>query len=154
MDHWDTTGKFNQPLWYPARSLWFGWTQQAIWLARLGLIDAAKDYLVKKLSDSRGTNEFDSPNRMRFLSFWGPGFDYTPDHNWGGSGMIALQEMLMQTTDNRIFILSAFPKDWDVNFKLHGPKNTTVECIYRNGKIEKLKISPKRRAKDIICTQK
>ena len=33
---------------------------------------------------------------LRFPSFWGPVFDWTPDHSWGGSSMIGLQEMLTQ----------------------------------------------------------
>jgi KduI/IolB family len=26
----------------------------------------------------------------RFPAFWGPGFDWLPDHNWGGSGMMGV----------------------------------------------------------------
>ena len=35
------------------------------------------------MSDARGNNDYNSASRMRFPSFWGPGFDWTPDHNWG-----------------------------------------------------------------------
>ena len=135
---------------YPARDEWFGWTQQAIFLARLGLAEDARRYLVKKLSDARGGNVFETDARMRFPSFWGPGFDWTPDHNWGGSGMIALQEMLLQCTDDRLFILPAWPKDWDVDFKLHAPGRTVVECSYRSGRIERLDTLPQTRSSDIV----
>ncbi len=45
--------------------------------------------------------------RIVSLPFWGPGYDWTPDHNWGGSGMIGLQEMLLQTNGNLILL---FPR--------------------------------------------
>jgi hypothetical protein len=45
---------------------------------------------------------------------------------------------------DRILLLPAWPKDWDVDSKLHAPKNTVVEVRYRNGKIENLIISPVR----------
>ena len=64
--------------------------------------------------------------------------------------MIGVQEMLMQTVDDKIYLLPAWPKTWDVNFKLHAPGNTIVECVYRNGKVEKLEITPQIRAKDVI----
>ena len=43
----------------------------------------------------------------------------------------------------------AWPKDWDVSFKLHAPKHTTVECEYRDGKITKLSVTPETRRKDV-----
>ncbi len=117
-----------------------GWKQDAIWAARLGLIDEAKDLVVKKLENAE----------TRFPVFWGPGFDWTPDHNWGGSGMIALQEMLLQTDGDKIYLLPTWPKDWDVHFKLHAPYNTTVECKVKNSRVEILSVIPESRAKDII----
>lgn len=117
-----------------------GWKQDVIWAARLGLIDEAKELLIKKLGDAS----------TRFPTFWGPGYDWTPDHNWGGSGMIALQEMLLQTTNNHIFLLPCWSKDWDVYFKLAAPHNTTIECRYENGKIKELKVSPQSRTKNIL----
>ena len=106
----------------------------------MGLTDEAAAITIKKLRDS---------NR-RFPTFWGPGHDWVPDHNWGGSGMIGLQEMLMQTTDNRIILFPAWPKNWDVSFKLCAPKNTTVECTYQNGRVSSLKVTPENRMKDVI----
>ena len=74
--------------------------------------------------------------------------------NWGGSGMIGLHEMLMQTSDNRIILFPAWPKNWDVSFKLYAPKNTIVECIYKNGRIEKLEVTPESRIKDLVDMSK
>jgi alpha-L-fucosidase 2 len=39
----------------------------------------------------------------------------------GGSGMIALQLMLMQCDGKRIQLLPAWPDDWTADFKLHAP---------------------------------
>jgi hypothetical protein len=85
----------------------------------------------------------------RFPTFWGPGHDWVPDHNWGGSGMIGLQEMLMQTDGTKIYLFPAWPKEWNVQFKLHAPFNTTVEGVLENGKIKELKVTPEERRKDI-----
>lgn len=117
-----------------------GWKQDNIFAARLGLTEDAARMTVMKLQNSG----------RRFPAFWGPGFDWAPDHNWGGSGMIGLQEMLLQTDDKKIYLFPAWPKEWDVHFKLHAPYQTTVEGIVKNGKAEILKVSPESRRKDII----
>jgi hypothetical protein len=117
-----------------------GWKQDNILAADLGLTDEAARLTTLKLKDS---------NR-RFPAFWGPGFDWTPDHNWGGSGMIGLQEMLLQTDGKKIFLFPAWPKTWDVHFKLHAPYQTTVEGTVKDGKLIGLKVSPKTRMKDVV----
>jgi hypothetical protein len=86
----------------------------------------------------------------RFPAFWGPGFDWVPDHNWGGSGMIGLQEMLMQVDGKKIYLFPAWPKTWDVHFKLHAPYNTTVEGVLKNGKLIELIVIPEKRGMDVI----
>jgi hypothetical protein len=116
-----------------------GWKQDNIFAARLGLTDEAMKYTFTKLKDSE----------RRFPSFWGPGFDWTPDHNWGGSGMIGLQEMLLQDSGNQIILFPAWPKNIDVHFKLHAPQQTTVEVELLNGKVNIIKVSPESRRKDI-----
>lgn len=116
-----------------------GWKQDNIFAARLGLTDEAARLTKLKLQNSG----------RRFPAFWGPGFDWTPDHNWGGSGMIGLQEMLMQCDGKKIILFPAWPENWDVHFKLHAPYQTTVEGILKNGKLESLKVIPKERTKDI-----
>lgn len=128
----------DQPKWQKNRHE--SWHQDAIFCARLGLLTEARDLVWRKLQNGR----------HRFPAFFGPGHDWTPDHNWGGTGMIALQEMLMQNVGDSILILPCWPKEWNVSFKLHAPKQTTVECTYNNGKIEKLSVFPESRRKDII----
>ena len=56
---------------------YISWHQDAIFCARMGLTEQAKSVTLKKLSDSP----------RRYPTFWGPGHDWVPDHNWGGSGM-------------------------------------------------------------------
>lgn len=117
-----------------------GWKQYSIFAARLGLtVDAAKLSTLKFK---------DGPHR--FPAFWGPGFDWTPDHNWGGSAMIGVQEMLLQADDRKIYLLPAWPRDWDVAFKLHAPYQTTVEAVVKGGKVMAVKVTPAARAKDVI----
>lgn len=116
------------------------WHQDGIQLARMGMTKEAAEYNVKKLQDSL----------HRFPTFRGPGHDWVPDHNWGGSGMIGLQEMLMQTIGDKILLFPTWPKEWNVDFKLHAPQNTDVEVVYQEGKVVKLNVTPKEREKDVV----
>lgn len=116
------------------------WHQDAIFCARLGLTEEAKSVTLKKMTDAP----------RRFPTFWGPGHDWVPDHNWGGSGMIGVQEMLLQAVGEKIYLFPSWPKDWDVDFKLHAPGNTTVEGILKDGKLIRLKVMPESRQKDVV----
>lgn len=116
-----------------------GWKQDNIWAARLGLTAEAWQLTSLKLKNSE----------RRFPAFWGPGFDWVPDHNWGGSGMIGLQEMLLQTDDKRILLFPAWPKDRNVHFKLYAPYNTTIEAEWKDGKMASLVVVPAERMKDV-----
>ena len=117
-----------------------GWKQDNIFAARLGLVAEAASLTVKKLADGP----------RRFPAFWGPGFDWTPDHNWGGSGSIGLQEMLLQTAGKKIYLFPAWPSAWDVHFKLYAPYSTTVEAELKAGKLVSLKVEPEERRGDIL----
>lgn len=116
-----------------------GWSQSVIHSARLGMRGNAGKLIIDKIGDGP----------FRFPAFF-PGGDYAPDHNVGGSGMIGLQEMVLQTHNGKIHILPGCPKNWDIKFKLHAPENTIVEVSYKDGRIEKLNITPKSREKDVI----
>jgi len=125
--------------WVPMAKSHISWHQNGIFFARMGLTEEAAEYNIKKLENSG----------RRFPVFWGPGHDWVPDHNWGGSGMIGLQEMLLQTDGRKIYLLPAWPENWNADFKLHAPYNTIVECVVRNGKIKTLKVTPQARSKDV-----
>jgi hypothetical protein len=58
--------------------------------------------------------------------------------------------MLLQSDGDKIFLLPAWPEDWDVSFKLCAADNTTIECEYRDGKVQSLKVTPEPRKADII----
>lgn len=116
-----------------------GWKQDNIWAACLGLTDEAVRLSALKLADGP----------FRFPAFWGPGYDWAPDHNWGGSGMIGLQEMLLQAVGEKIHLFPAWPIEWNVHFKLHAPGNTTVEAELKDGELVGLTVIPEERRKDI-----
>jgi alpha-L-fucosidase 2 len=120
----------------------FGWRQEDIFMAYLGLAEDARNYLV-----GRAKNKHEG---SRFPAFWGPNYDWIPDQDHGGVLLKALQAMLMQTDGRKIYLLPAWPKDWDVDFKLHAPYQTVLEGRVRNGKIVDLEVWPPSRKKDII----
>ncbi len=118
-----------------------GHDQDEIHAAFIGL-----DQLAGKMLTRRFGTEYLT---ARFPTYW-YGYDWIPDHCHSGSGMIALQAMLMQCEDEKILLFPAWPKEWDVEFKLHAPYSTTVEGVYIDGKLKEVKVSPKSRAKDIV----
>ncbi len=166
--HWERVNNTEEPQLYPvypwglygvgkpnitlAQNVWkydpdclkfrshVGWKQDAIFAARLGLTAEADSLVRLKLKDAE----------TRFPAFWGPGYDWTPDHNWGGSGMIAVQEMLLQEVDNQIYLFPAWNEKVDVHFKLHLSGNTIVEAELKSGELKYLKVTPKWREKEIV----
>lgn len=111
-------------------------------MAYLGLTDQAREYLAGR---ARSFHE-----GSRFVAFWGPNYDWIPDQDHGGVLMKAFQSMLMQTDGRKIYLLPAWPKDWDVAFKLHAPWRTTVEGEFKSGKLTGLKVTPEIRKKDVV----
>ena len=105
-------------------------------MAYLGLVDQARDYVV-----SRALRKSDL--RFRHLN----------TEQFPLSYMSLLQAMLLQYEDEKILLFPTWPKEWDVEFKLHAPYETIVQGSYRNGKLERLKVTPEFRAKDVIKMQ-
>ena len=122
------------------RENYAAWTQGLIHYARLCMVEDAKRHIILKLENG--------PHR--FPAFWPQDIDWVPDHNWGGCGMIGMQEMLMQTHDDKIRLLPCWPAEWDVEFKLHAPGGTVVDCEVQKGKIIRLEVTPKEREKDVV----
>jgi hypothetical protein len=105
-----------------------GWKQDNIFAACLGLTAEAWELNRQKLANGP----------YRFPAFWGPGFDWSPDHNHGGSGMIGLQEMLLQETETgELQLLPAWPVEQDVHFRLHASGGRIVEVKVENKKVIK-----------------
>jgi hypothetical protein len=123
-----------------------GWSQDDIEAALLGLTDQARTFVSER---ARNKDE-----GSRFPAFWGPNYDWIPDQDHGANLVTALQMMLMQWDGDKILLFPAWPKDWDVEFKLHAPRNTIVEGVYQEGRLERLRVTPAEREKDIVrCDQ-
>jgi hypothetical protein len=122
-----------------------GWRQDAIFMDYLGLTDQARRSVVAR-ARSHDPAE-------RFPAFWGPNYDWTPDQDHGGVLMKAFQSMLLQTDGRRIFLLPAWPKDWEVTFKLHAPGQTVIEGVYRLGRLQSLRVTPASRRADVTIAR-
>ncbi|MCH7226095.1 DUF5703 domain-containing protein [Haloferula sp. A504] len=118
-----------------------GWQQGPIWAAMLGLTDEARAMVVERARDKA--------KGYRFPGFYGPNYDWTPDQDQIGVFQIALQRMLMQCEGDRILLLPAWPEEWDVHFKLHAPRQTTVQARVKDGKVVALKVHPESRRGDV-----
>ena len=111
-----------------------GWQQTAIQAAMLGLTDsAAKIMKINGLAYDK---------RFRFPGFWGPNYDYTPDQCHAGNYMNTIQTMLVQAEGNDVYLVPAWPAEWNVKFKLHVPGNRQVEGEWKNGKMVSVKKYP------------
>jgi hypothetical protein len=119
-----------------------GWGPDGNCAALLGLTDESARILAKKCANSHAG--------YRWPATWGPNFDWLPDQNHGGNLLETTQLMLLQCDGDKIRILPAWPKHWDVSFRLHATKQTTVDCEYRQGKIVKLQVIPPSRLKDVV----
>lgn len=144
----------------------FCWFQGGIFTACLGLTEEAKHYALAKFlhpfvtppgGSLKGVHTWklhwlDTPGWKvpRYPAFWdNMVFDQRPDMDHGGSAMIMLQEMLLQSVDDQILLLPAWPADWEVDFKLHAPQQTVVEAKARGGKIVDMTVLPASRAKHV-----
>ncbi len=120
----------------------FGWRQDELFMAYLGLAEDARRSLVARARSKHAGS--------RFPAFWGPNYDWIPDQDHGGVLMKTLQAMLLQTDGKTIHLLPAWPVDWNVSFRLHAPYRTVVECRFENGEVQSLEVTPENRAKDVI----
>ncbi|CAN5500739.1 hypothetical protein BH11ARM1_BH11ARM1_06880 [soil metagenome] len=123
-----------------------GWGYDGNIAAMLGDTQEAARILLRKSANSNPL--------YRWPASWGPNFDWLPDQNHGGNLLLTTNLMLLQAEPTElggaIRILPAWPKDWDVSFKLHAPGKTTVTCVAKAGKIVSLEVSPESRRKDIV----
>ena len=118
-----------------------GWAQDEVQMAYLGAAEQARASIVQRASRRYG--------KARFPAFWGPNFDWIPDQDHGGNLLMALQAMLIQCSGREIRLFPAWPRDWDVDFKLHAPHQTTVRGVYRAGKLIELDVTPSSRRADV-----
>jgi hypothetical protein len=118
------------------------WTQDQIMYAYAGMSEEAKDGLIHRWSTYS--------KRLRLPMFGAEEPDYVPDLDHNGSGSVALQRMVVQEVGEKIYVLPAWPREWDGSFKLHLRNSTVIQGAVKNGKIEYLNISPENRRKDIV----
>ncbi len=134
---------------HPRQKRNFCWYQSLIYTADLGLTEQARELALGKLLWPY--YEKGGQSGMRYPAFYDThGFCQRPDFDHGGCAMVGLQEMLMQTVDGKILLFPAWPRNWDCEFKLHASFNTTVEGTFKAGKLEKLTVTPKSRAKGVV----
>jgi alpha-L-fucosidase 2 len=117
------------------------WGQDGEDVALLGMTDDAQSEVVANFTAYGGE---------RYKWFWKQGHDWEPDMDNGGAGQSILQLMLMQCDGKRIQLLPAWPADWNGDFKLHAPYQTTVQATVRGGKITALTVTPAARRKDVV----
>lgn len=135
-----------------------GWQSAPVQAAYLGLAREAARLVSINFNDRfiawHGNVDPDAPfpsrPRARFPAFWETKMDGTPDNDHGANSVNALQSMLLQSDGRKIFLLPAWPEDWDVSFKLWANDNTTVECDYHAGKVQSLKVTPSSRRADVV----
>ena len=120
----------------------FGWRQDDIFAAYLGLADTARDYVLGRAKSKNAES--------RFPAFWGPNYDWVPDQDHGSVLLKTLQAMIMQSDGRKIYLFPAWPRKWNVDFKLHAPLKTVIEGTFNNGVAKVLKVTPRSRTKDII----
>jgi alpha-L-fucosidase 2 len=117
------------------------WGQDGEEAALLGLTDVAQHEVIANCTDY---------GDQRFKWFWKPGNDWIPDMDNGGAGMETLQLMLIQCDGKRIQLLPAWPSNWNADFKLYAPYQTTIQAKVSNGKITDLQVTPPERQKDVV----
>jgi autotransporter-associated beta strand protein len=135
-----------------------GWLYTPTVAAQLNLPQQAKFYALRNFLDplpetvGNGTASVSNPypGKPRFHAFWESRFDYIPDQCHGGSTIHGLENMIVQSHGNKIYLFPAWPEEWDVNFKVHAAQNTVLEGVYQNGVLQSLTVNPPSRAADVI----
>jgi alpha-L-fucosidase 2 len=122
------------------------WTQDQIHWAYAGNAKEAQEGLIHRFRHAS--------TQCRFPVYGSQSPDSCPDFDHFGAGSTALQRMLIQYDGDKILLFPAWPKDWDVDFKLHVPGNTTVEAKLINGKVEVLNVTPSSRKIDVVMMLK
>jgi len=117
-------------------NLHFGWSQDALIAAMLGMTDEAKNEILIRLQNHN--------KEFKFPAFFGPNYNWIPDGDHGSTLAIAIQDLVIQSYDGQVYLLPAFPKDWNVRFKFAVPGKAYVWGEYRDGKwVEKPKSDKK-----------
>ena len=106
------------------RDLGKGWSQDPVQAALLGLTEEAVKHMKYRIPNV--------DERAIFPAFWGPNYDETPDQDHGSNILLCVAAMLYQESR----MLPAWPKDWDVSFRLPDGKGGFVTVNYENGELK------------------
>jgi hypothetical protein len=118
------------------------WTQEQIDWACAGNAMEAASGLVHRFRIA-------SPSH-RFPLYGRENPDAAPDFDHFGSGSVALQRMLVQEAGEKIFLLPAWPADWDADFKLYLSHETVLTGSVKDGKLVSWDVHPVSRRGDVI----
>ena len=118
------------------------WAQDEIGWAYAGNAKEAAQGLLRRFRAA-------SPS-LRFPIYGCEGADAVPDWDHFGSGSLALQRMLVQEGNGKIYLLPAWPAEWDVDFKLNLEKGAVLSGTVKDGKLENWNITPASRRADVV----
>jgi len=90
---------------------------------------------------------------LRFPVYGSELTDGIPDLDHFGCGSIALQRMLAQEGNGKIYLLPAWPAEWDVDFKLHLEGGVVLTGKVKEGKLETWEITPAKRKADVVVCE-
>jgi len=121
------------------------WTQDQIHWAFAGNAAECVKGLVERFRNAS--------TMCRFPLYGKEGPDSCPDFDHFGAGSTALQKMIVQEADGKIFLLPAWPDKWDVDFKLHLSGNSVITGTVKDGEILRWEIAPESRKNDVVVLE-
>ena len=116
-----------------------GWSQGVMNSALLGDAEHAKADVVGRAMTQPAAG-------YRFIGF--AAGDYEPSADQFANMNTGLNWMLAQPADDAdgsVIMFGAWPCSWDVDFKLAAPMATTVEGVFKDGKVQSLTVTPSSR---------
>lgn len=125
-----------------------GWTQGGLNAALLGEADMASQMALGRAATQPAAG-------YRFPVFAPHCQDYEPSADHFANLLSMVNLMLLQPADDGLansssVLFPAWPCDWDVEFKIRAPRNTTVEGRLSGGKLAGFKVTPSARAASVI----
>lgn len=123
-------------------------------------VDAAKNVIARANAQPMASASKDHPGRggrpllARFRGYSAHYEDYEPAVDHLSMMRVAMHEMLVGRLDDaerqQVLLFPAWPvEEWDVEFKLRAPLNTTTEASCKGGVLEKLLVTPVSREADV-----
>ena len=91
--------------------------------------------------------------RYRFRGFSQAYEDVAPSMDHFAFFRLAINLMLLMPVDDAassMLLFPTWPEYWDVQIKLHGPRNTVVEAACTGGKLDYLRVTPPERTRDVV----